>query len=333
MANAIEATSAAYDYLTKPFDLEEVVSGRSRARVAALTRDLQRLRGELEQRHELVIGRTPAMQEVYKIIGRVAATDATVLIQGDTGTGKELVAKTLHYHSGRNGPFVALNCSAIPNELLESELFGYERGAFTGANERRIGKFEAAAGGTLFLDEIGELPLGLQVARVLQEREFASAAASHPRRCPHRRGDEPGPGSRGRRRPLPRGPLLPPERGPHHGAAAARPPRRHPELIDFFVDKVNGRSARRSSASRTRRATCSCTKPGRQRPRARTRCCAPRPTRLHAPPDDFTLSGSKPASGGSPGSRTPSPSVWDLLETQGTSGALYDTVLAAIGGR
>ena len=176
MANAIEATKrGAYDYLTKPFDLDQVAVLIARAmELRRLTRDIQRLRGELEQRHELVIGRTPAMQEVYKVIGRVAPTDATVLIEGETGTGKELIAKTVHYHSERKGPFVALNCSAIPNELLESELFGYERGAFTGAVERRIGKFELAAGGTLFLDEIADMPLALQakLLRVLQEREF-----------------------------------------------------------------------------------------------------------------------------------------------------------------
>src|SRR5881628_1188739 len=176
MANAIEATKrGAYDYLTKPFNLDEVELLVGRAmELRHLTRDLERLRGELEQRNELVIGRTSAMQEVYKVIGRVAPTDATVLIQGETGTGKELLAKTIHHHSERRGPFVALNCPGIPTELLESELFGYERGAFTGAVERRIGKFEAAAGGTLFLDEIADMSLALQakLLRVLQEREF-----------------------------------------------------------------------------------------------------------------------------------------------------------------
>ena len=176
MANAIEATKrGAYDYLTKPFNLDEVELLVGRAmELRHLTRDLERLRGELEQRNELVIGRTSAMQEVYKVIGRVAPTDATVLIQGETGTGKELLAKTIHHHSERRGPFVALNCPGIPTELLESELFGYERGAFTGAVERRIGKFEAAAGGTLMLDEIADMPLALQakLLRVLQEREF-----------------------------------------------------------------------------------------------------------------------------------------------------------------
>jgi two-component system, NtrC family, nitrogen regulation response regulator GlnG len=176
MANAIEATKrGAYDYLTKPFDLDQVAALIHRAfELRALTRDLEALRRERRPPAELVVGGTPAMQEVYKIIGRVAPTDATVLIQGETGTGKELLARTLHQHSDRKGAFVALNCSAIPTELLESELFGYERGAFTGAVERRIGRFEAAAHGTLLLDEIADMPLALQakVLRVLQEREF-----------------------------------------------------------------------------------------------------------------------------------------------------------------
>lgn len=176
MANAIEATKrGAYDYLTKPFDLDQVAALIARAfELRALTRDLEALRRAPGNHAELVVGGTPAMQEVYKIIGRVASTDATVLIQGETGTGKELIARTLHQHSERRGAFVALNCSAIPTELLESELFGYERGAFTGATERRIGKFEAAAHGTLLLDEIADMPIGLQakVLRVLQEREF-----------------------------------------------------------------------------------------------------------------------------------------------------------------
>jgi two-component system nitrogen regulation response regulator GlnG len=245
MANAIEATKrGAYDYLTKPFDLEQVGALITRAlSLRRLTRDLERLRGELKQRHELVIGRTPAMQEVYKVIGRVAPTDATVLIQGETGTGKELVANTIHYHSDRRGPFVAINCSAIPNELLESELFGYERGAFTGATERRIGKFEAAAGGTLFLDEIADMSLGLQakVLRVLQEREFTRVGGREPIRADTR--------------------IVAATNQDLEGAVRAGrfredlffrlnvvrivvPPLRErradiPELIEFFIDKVN----------------------------------------------------------------------------------------------
>jgi two-component system nitrogen regulation response regulator GlnG len=245
MANAIEATKrGAYDYLTKPFDLDQVALLIARAmELRRLTQDLERLRGELQQRRELVIGRTPAMQEVYKVIGRVAPTDATVLVQGETGTGKELVAKTIHYHSERGGPFVALNCSAIPNELLESELFGYERGAFTGAVERRIGKFEAAAGGSLFLDEIADLPLALQakLLRVLQEREFTRVGGREAIRADVR--------------------IIAASNQDLEGAVRAGrfredlffrlnvvrvyvPPLRErrgdiPELIEFFVDKVN----------------------------------------------------------------------------------------------
>ena len=179
MANAIEAMKrGAYDYITKPFDVDDVRALAHRAlEMSRLSTDLHRLERELRGRFELgvaIVGQSPAMQEIYKTIGRVAQTDATMLIQGESGTGKELIAKVIHYHSRRwSGPFVALNCSAIPRELLESELFGHERGAFTGATEQRAGKFELAEGGTLFLDEVGDMPLELQakLLRVLQERE------------------------------------------------------------------------------------------------------------------------------------------------------------------
>jgi two-component system nitrogen regulation response regulator GlnG len=180
MSNAVEAMKrGAYDYLTKPFDLDVVkLLVRRALATRQLSQDVTVLKGELRKRYELgvdIIGTSPAMQEIYKLVGRVAKNDATVLIQGESGTGKELIAKAVHYHSPRwQGPFVALNCSAIPRDLLESELFGYERGAFTGALERRTGNFEQAAGGTLFLDEVGDMPLELQakLLRVLQEREF-----------------------------------------------------------------------------------------------------------------------------------------------------------------
>ena len=123
----------------------------------------------------MIIGRSPAMQEVYKAIGLVASQNVTVLIRGESGTGKELVARALYQFSKRpKGPFLAVNCAAIPEPLLESELFGHEKGAFTGADRRRIGKFEQCNGGTLFLDEIGDMPPLLQskLLRVLQEKQF-----------------------------------------------------------------------------------------------------------------------------------------------------------------
>jgi two-component system nitrogen regulation response regulator GlnG len=180
MANAIEAMKrGAYDYITKPFDIDEVQLLVQRAlEMGRQSADLTRLERENRRRFELgveIVGKTPAMQEIFKTIGRVAHTDATVLLQGESGTGKELIARALHSHSARwSGPFIALNCSAVPRELLESELFGHERGAFTGATERRPGVFEVASGGTLFLDEVGDMPLELQakLLRVLQEREL-----------------------------------------------------------------------------------------------------------------------------------------------------------------
>src|SRR5918992_588947 len=181
MRNAIGAMkSGAFDYITKPFDLDEVlvlVKGAVDSR--KLTRDFRELKEEVKKRFEPgvnIIGTSTSMQRVYKIIGQVVDTQATILIQGESGTGKELVAKTIHYNSPRwNQPFVAINCAAIPRDLLESELFGHERGAFTGALDRRIGKFELAEGGTLFLDEVGDIPLELQakMLRVLQDREYS----------------------------------------------------------------------------------------------------------------------------------------------------------------
>jgi len=186
MDNAIEAMKqGAFDYVTKPFNIDEVRSIAARAlEMARMSADLHRLQQEVRDRYEpgvALIGSSPAMQEIYKTIGRVSNTDATILIQGESGAGKDLIAKVLHYHSSRwTGPFVALNCSAIPRELLESELFGSERGAFTGATEQRPGKFEQAEGGTLLLDEIGDMPLDLQtkLLRVLQEREITRLGGS-----------------------------------------------------------------------------------------------------------------------------------------------------------
>jgi two-component system nitrogen regulation response regulator GlnG len=180
MVNAIEAMKrGAYDYLTKPFDIEEVRLLVQRVlEMRRQAADLTRLEEQTRRRFELgveIIGKTPAMQDIFKTIGRVAHTDATVLIQGESGTGKELIARAIHSHSPRwSGPFVARNCSAVPRDLLESELFGHERGAFTGATEQRAGVFEIAQGGTLFLDEIGDMPLELQakLLRVVQEREL-----------------------------------------------------------------------------------------------------------------------------------------------------------------
>jgi len=177
-SRAIEAMRAgAYDYVQKPLDPDEIGPTLRRALDhARLTSELARA-----QRHvdapiaaaERIVGTSTALQRVFKLIGRVAQSDATVLISGESGTGKELVASVIHAYSAReSGPFVAINCAAVPEALLESEFFGYEKGAFTNAMVQRIGRFEAAAGGTLFLDEIGELPLAMQakLLRFIQER-------------------------------------------------------------------------------------------------------------------------------------------------------------------
>jgi two-component system nitrogen regulation response regulator GlnG len=164
----------AFEYLPKPFDVDEAVAVVKRA-IAHTQENTAPQRRTAELPVQEIIGKAPAMQEVFRAIGRLAGSNATVLINGPSGSGKELVAKALHTHSLRKAePFVALNVAAIPNELIESELFGHEKGAFTGANSRRLGRFEQANRGTLFLDEIGDMPANAQtrLLRVLAESEF-----------------------------------------------------------------------------------------------------------------------------------------------------------------
>ena len=177
--NAVEAMKrGALDYLVKPFGIAEVKALAEKAlRTRALEREVHELRRAVDQHTahaEQLVGKSPAILEIFKTIGRVAARDISVLITGDSGTGKELVARAIHNASGRaERPFVAVNTAAIPRELLESELFGHERGAFTGAVAARKGRFREATGGTLFLDEIGDMPVDLQakLLRVLQSGE------------------------------------------------------------------------------------------------------------------------------------------------------------------
>ncbi|AUN29588.1 nitrogen regulation protein NR(I) [Niveispirillum cyanobacteriorum] len=179
------AERGAFDYLPKPFDLKDLMAivqkalsapAQAPAPVAAPVEDA-------EEEALPLIGRSPAMQEIYRVLARLMGTDLTVMITGESGTGKELVARALHdYGKRRGGPFVAINMAAIPRELIESELFGHEKGAFTGATMRSTGRFEQAQGGTLFLDEIGDMPLEAQtrLLRVLQEGEYTTVGGRTP---------------------------------------------------------------------------------------------------------------------------------------------------------
>ncbi|HYZ31691.1 MAG TPA: nitrogen regulation protein NR(I) [Crenalkalicoccus sp.] len=175
------AQRGAFEYLPKPFDLKELLAVVERA-LAAPQVPAEEEGPEAEEKLPLV-GRSPAMQEIYRTVARLTTTDLTVMITGESGTGKELVARALHdYGRRRGGAFVAINMAAIPRELIESELFGHERGAFTGALNRGVGRFEQAAGGTLFLDEIGDMPPEAQtrLLRVLQEGEFTTVGGRQP---------------------------------------------------------------------------------------------------------------------------------------------------------
>jgi DNA-binding NtrC family response regulator len=181
---AIEATKrGAYDYLVKPFEMSALLATIENAvRHSRLALDSCKFRHQ-EDIPLTMVGNSPAMQTIYKEIGRVAATPTAVLIRGESGTGKELVARAIWRHSDRAAkPFVAVNCTAIPETLIETEMFGHERGAFTGADARRIGRFEQAEGGTIFLDEIGDMTLSTQVKllRVLQEKSVQRVGASEP---------------------------------------------------------------------------------------------------------------------------------------------------------
>lgn len=187
LLTAVKATErGAFEYLPKPFDLKELVGVVERG--LTLPRQDGGERREPEDGEEAMplIGRSPAMQEIYRVMARLMATDLTVMIAGESGTGKELVARALHdYGRRRSGPFVAINMAAIPRDLIESELFGHEKGAFTGALSRSTGRFEQAQGGTLFLDEIGDMPMEAQtrLLRVLQEGEYTTVGGRTPIRA------------------------------------------------------------------------------------------------------------------------------------------------------
>ena len=190
MKNAIEAMRrGAFDYLVKPFDLDEVEALTVRImEYRRMAEELARLKSTrpAAQPAGEIIGRSPALQEVFKLIGKLADSDVTALITGPTGSGKELIAGALHQNSPRaKHPFISVNCAAIPGDLLESELFGHVKGAFTGAVDDHKGKFASAGAGTIFLDEVGELPLSLQakLLRVLQEREFYPVGSARPVRA------------------------------------------------------------------------------------------------------------------------------------------------------
>ncbi|NJN63576.1 MAG: sigma 54-interacting transcriptional regulator, partial [Acidobacteria bacterium] len=184
---AVEAMrEGAADFVTKPFSVAQLLVRLDNVcSVRQLREQNVRLQRQLEERHSFasIVGKSKPMQEVFDLIGAVAESDASVLIHGESGTGKELVASAVHFNSSRKAkPYVRVSCASLPESLIESELFGYEKGAFTGANARRVGRFEAASGGTLFLDEIGELPLSFQVKllRVLQERQIERLGSNEP---------------------------------------------------------------------------------------------------------------------------------------------------------
>ena len=269
--SAVEAMrKGAFDYLTKPLDRDVLLLAVSRAleRTRLVSENL-RLREELRGRFrvENLVGAHGSMQEVFRVVHKVARSTSTVLIYGESGTGKELVARAIHVTSDRRDrPFLAVNVAALPETILEAELFGYEKGAFTGADARKIGLFEHASGSTLFLDEVGELKRDLQVKllRTLQEREVLRVGGTEPvpvdvrvvaatNRDLEREVKE---GA------LPRGPLLPPQRHPDRAPAAARAAHRHPAPRRALPRQAR-RARAKSERSLPRRSRPSSATPGR----------------------------------------------------------------------
>ena len=227
---AVEAMKqGAYHYANKPFNLDELslVVGKA-LETTRLRREVKALRASRSEPYSIdrIVGESPTMKELKALLQKVAGSPAsTVLLTGESGTGKDLAAKTLHYNSGRaSKPFMNITCSALPEQLLESELFGHERGAFTDARQQKIGLLESADGGTVFLDEIGEMQPMLQakLLRFLEERAFKRVGGAADIHVGARdRGDEPGSAGRGEARAVSRGPVLPPERDADRHAAAA----------------------------------------------------------------------------------------------------------------
>src|SRR6516164_9158036 len=256
LITAVKATErGAFEYLPKPFDLRELVSVVERALTAPHDASAAVFEDDTEDQLPL-IGRSPAMQEIYRILARLMGTDLTVTIIGESGTGKELVARALHdFGKRQNGPFVAINMAAIPRELIESELFGHEKGAFTGATARSMGRFEQAQGGTLFLDEIGDMPIDAQtrLLRVLQEGEFTAVGGRVPIRADVRIVADPQRlAAADSARPVSGGPVLPRQCRADPLAAAARADSRHPSPRQAFL----GAGGTRGLADETARRSC-----------------------------------------------------------------------------
>jgi DNA-binding NtrC family response regulator len=254
---AVEAMrGGAYDFVEKPLKRMQIVKtvekAAERHSLVAENRDLKRELTALKTR--TIVGSSPALRHALDIASQAAPSTANVLVLGESGTGKELLARYIHEQSKRSGAFVAVNLAALPETILESELFGHERGAFTGAHAKRDGRIAQAAGGTLFLDEIGELPPAVQVKllRVLQEGEYEPLGGKTQKASFRWWPPRPRSARRRGQRGLPRGPLLPPERDRAHQPAAARAARRHADPGGPLPRRLRQEERQAGAAARAR---------------------------------------------------------------------------------